>query len=351
MTELPSLSAEQAECCARDRSSGVNIRRGLRGSAPFDRNFQKTVVKRLCLFIVFVALLAAGHVVAAGAAGPTSAVINAVAVENEYADVISQIGGKYVQVQAIMTDPNTDPHTFEASPKAAREFAAAQLVVVSGVGYDDWAGRIISAAHRPNRKVINAQQLLGLPDDTPNPHLWYDPKTMPAVAKAIADALAVLHPAQATYFHANADKFIASLEPWKAAIAAFRANHDGIPIAVTEPVANYMLEAMGFDILTPFSLQKAIMDGNDPSPQDITIQNDQFVGNKVKVFVYNRQVTDTLTQSFLDAARKAGIPVVGVYETMPTPGYTYQSWMLAAVAALEKAVTDRISTDTFLKVH
>ena len=38
------------------------------------------------------------------------------------------------------------------------------------------------------------------------------------------------------------------------------------------------------------------------------------------------------------------MPVVGVYETMPTPGYDYQTWMLAEVNALQKAVADKIST-------
>ena len=306
-------------------------------------------MKQLPVFIALTILLAAGPmgIVAAEAAGP----VRAIGVENEYADVISQIGGKYVQVQAIETDPNTDPHTFEASPKIAKEIAAAQLIVVNGVGYDDWADKIMSASHRPNRKVINVQKLLGLPDDTANPHLWFDPKTMPAVAKAVGDTLAELDPAQAAYFHANAEKFVASLEPWNAAIAAFKAKHDKTPVAVTEPVADYLLQAMGFNILTPFTLEKAIMDGNDPSPQDVTTQNGLLSGNKVQVFAYNQQVTDALTKSFLDASKKAGIPVVGVYETMPAPGYTYQSWMMAEVAALEKAVADKVSTETLQKGH
>jgi zinc/manganese transport system substrate-binding protein len=65
----------------------------------------------------------------------------------------------------------------------------------------------------------------------------------------------------------------------------------------------------------------------------------------VKVFLYNRQVTDTLTQSFISLAQANGIPVVGVYETMPTPGYTYQSWMLAETKALQQAVTSKKSTE------
>jgi zinc/manganese transport system substrate-binding protein len=292
----------------------------------------------------FLALLAL-----ATAAGSTMAasrgVIHAVGVENEYADVISQIGGQYVQVGAIETDPNTDPHTFEVNPKVAAEIAGVDLVVKNGIGYDAWADKIIAAAPFAARKIIDVQHLLGLPDSTPNPHLWYDPKTMPAVAKAVAADLSTLDPAHAAYFRANVTKFDASLKPWLAAIASFNAHHRGTSVAVTEPVADYMLEAVGTDIATPFSLQAAIMNGTDPAPQDVTKQNSLFADHKVKVFVYNQQVTDTLTQSFLALAKKNDIPVVGVYETMPTPGFTYQSWMLAEVRALDSAVTGGISTE------
>jgi zinc/manganese transport system substrate-binding protein len=280
------------------------------------------------------------------AASPAPGVINAIGVENEYADVISQIGGKYVQVTAIETDPNTDPHTFEVNPKVATEISAADLIVKNGIGYDAWADKIIAAAPNDKRKVLDVQHLLGLPDSTPNPHLWYDPRTMPAVAKAIAADLAELNPAQANYFQANVKKFDASLKPWLSAIASFKTSYAKTPIAVTEPVADYMLEAAGTDIATPFSLQAAIMNGTDPSPQDVTTQNALFKDHKVKVFVYNQQVTDSLTQSFLALAKSNGIPVVGVYETMPTPGFNYQSWMLAEVTALRRAVSDKVSTET-----
>jgi zinc/manganese transport system substrate-binding protein len=306
-------------------------------------------MKQLLAPAVLAALLTAGPVNQANA--ETSAMISAVGVENEYADVISQIGGKYVQVTSIESNPNTDPHTFEVSPKVATQIAAAELIVKNGVGYDSWVDKIISAAPKRDRKVVDVQQLLGLPDSTPNPHLWYDPKTMPAVAKAIAADLSALQPSNAKHFQANVAKFESSLQPWTAAIASFRAQYGNTPIAVTEPVANYLLEALGFDIATPFSLQAAIMNGTDPSPQDVTTQNDLLNNHKVKVFAYNQQVTDTLTKSFLDLAKKNGIPVVGVYETMPMPGYKYQSWMMAEVAALRKAVTEKESTETLEAGH
>jgi zinc/manganese transport system substrate-binding protein len=275
---------------------------------------------------------------------PGGQVIAAVGAENQYANVIGQVGGKYVQVTAIESNPNTDPHAFEASPSVAQAVTAAQLVVQNGLGYDSYMNKIEAAAPSPARKVIVAQHLLGLPDSTPNPHLWYSPATMPAVAKAVARDLSGMQPAHAAYFAANLRRFDASLQPWLQAMARFKAAYPGTPVAVTEPVGDYLLQAAGARILTPFTFQADIMNGVDPSPQDVSLMDGLFSGHRVKVFLYNQQVTDSLTQSFLSLARKDGIPVVGVYETMPTPGYDYQSWMLAETRALQQAVTDKIST-------
>jgi zinc/manganese transport system substrate-binding protein len=198
---------------------------------------------------------------------PGGQVIAAVGAENQYANVIGQIGGKYVAVTAIESNPNTDPHTFEASPSVAQAVSAAQLVVQNGIGYDTYMSKIEAAAPSSTRKVIVVQNLLGLPDSTPNPHLWYSPDTMPAVAKAVAKDLSAMQPAHAGYFAANLRKFDASLQPWYRAIAQFKAAHPGTPVAVTEPVGDYMLQAIGAKILTPFTFQADVMNGVDPSPR------------------------------------------------------------------------------------
>jgi zinc/manganese transport system substrate-binding protein len=281
----------------------------------------------------------------AGSGGSGGGKIVAVGAENEYADVITQVGGKYVQVSAIMSNPNTDPHTFEASASVARLVSSAQLVVQNGVGYDGFMNTIENAAPSSARKAIVVQNLLGLPDSTPNPHLWYKPGTMPAVANAIAADLAALQPAHASYFKANARAFISSLAAWNDAMAAFKAKYPNTPVATTEPVADYMLQAVGADNLTPFAFQADIMNGTDPSAQNVAVERSLFTQHKVKVFVYNQQVTDSLTDSFISLAKANGVPVVGVYETMPTPGFNYQSWMVAEVQALQKAVASKISTE------
>jgi zinc/manganese transport system substrate-binding protein len=269
----------------------------------------------------------------------------AVGAENEYANVIGQVGGKYVQVNAILSNPNTDPHTFEASAAVGRLLNEAQLVVQNGVGYDTFMNTIENATPNSSRKVIVVQNLLGLPDGTPNPHLWYQPSTMPAVANAIAADLAAIQPAHASYFKANAAAFINSLSAWDNAIAAFKASYPGTPVATTEPVADYLLQALGADNLTPWAFQAAIMNGTDPSAQDVAAERNLFTRHQVKALVYNQQVTDSLTESFISLAKANGIPVVGVYETMPAPGYDYQSWMRAEVQALRNAITSHTSTE------
>jgi zinc/manganese transport system substrate-binding protein len=161
----------------------------------------------------------------------------------------------------------------------------------------------------------------------------------------MAGELSALQPAHAAYFQANLKKFDSSLTPWLDAIAQFKAKYASTRVATTEPVADYLLQAVGADNLTPFAFQADIMNGVDPPPQDTALEKGFFTRHQVKVFVYNQQVVNALTTSIRETALHAGVPVVGVYETMPTPGYDYQSWMLAEVTALQKAVAGKISTE------
>ncbi len=296
---------------------------------------------------MLVALVCAAPVLSGcGAAGSPASLhgrILAVGAENEYANVISQVGGRYVEAIAIMSDPNTDPHTFEASASVAQTVARARLVVQNGLGYDGFMNKIEAATHTGARRVIEVQQLRHLPSSTPNPHLWYSPRTMPAVARAVAADLSALRPAHAAYFRAHATRFVASLAPWRRALAQFPRRYPGTSVATTEPVGDDMLAAAGIRNLTPFSLQADIMNGTDPAPQAVSLQDRLFSGHRVRAFVYNQQVTDSITRGFLAAAAHAHVPVVGVYETMPH-GYDYQSWMMAELTALERAVGQGTST-------
>jgi zinc/manganese transport system substrate-binding protein len=309
----------------------------------------RTAVSVLAAAALLLAASGCAATSASGSSGSTSGRIVAVGAENQYTSVISQIGGKYVAASSIMSNPSTDPHTFEASAQVAAVVSSASIVVQNGLGYDSFMNKIEAASPSKNRTVIVAQTVLGLPDNTRNPHLWYDPKTMPAVAAAIFAALSKLQPAHAKYFAANLIAFQTAVQKWTTQLAAFNAAHPDTTVAVTEPVADYMLDAAGTKNLTPWSLQAAIMNDTDPAPQDVAIQDALFTNKSVKVFLYNEQVTDAVTANYLKLARANGIPVVGVYETMPVTGFSYQTWMEAELAALEKAVTTGASTERLTK--
>jgi zinc/manganese transport system substrate-binding protein len=270
--------------------------------------------------------------------------VQAVGAENQYANVISQIGGKYVQVIAIMSNPSTDPHTFEVSTSVARSIASAQLVVQNGVGYDQFMNQLESAAPNTSRDVIDVQSLLGLPSDTKNPHLWYDPMAMEETAVRIEKDLSKIDPAHERYFAKRLNTFRISILHLANVVANFRHQFSGTKVATTEPVADYLLSDLGLNDVTPFRFQADVMNGVDPSPEDIALQQSFFTSHKVKVFCYNAQVSSTVTVSLRSLAEKSGVPVVAFYETMPTPGYDYQSWMHAEIAALTRALVSKTST-------
>jgi zinc/manganese transport system substrate-binding protein len=272
-------------------------------------------------------------------------VIQAVGAENEYADVISQIGGQYVSVVGIMSDPNVDPHTYEASTQDAALIAGASLIVENGLGYDDFMDKLEAASPSSSRTVIVAAQVLGDPATTSNPHLWFDPKTMPKVAAAIAQSLETQLPDQTQYFASRLATFDNSLNDWNKDLADVQQGYAGASVAVTEPVADYMLQAAGMNIKTPWGFQAAVMNGTDPSPQDVQTQENLLSQRQVKAFIYNQQAVDDVTTALMKLAKDSNIPIVGVYETMP-PGLTYQTWMEQETNNLLKALKDGVPTET-----
>lgn len=292
---------------------------------------------------LLLAVLATALAACAPAASPTpdaGAAIAVLGTENFYADLLSQIGGSHVKASSLLNDPSADPHEFDASPRAAALVADSKLVVVNGLGYDDFMQKLLAASPRSDRIVIDVQDLLGLAHDV-NAHVWYDPATMPKVADAAAAALARLDPQDASYFETQRATYAASLQPMRDTVAALKAKYGGTPIASTEPVAEHLTDAIGLRVLTPTSFQQAIEAGTDPSPADVAAERDLLTARKVKALLYNSQVTTPLTQSIRDLATRSGIPIVGVAETIPPDFHSYQEWMLGELGELEQALAAR----------
>ncbi len=261
--------------------------------------------------------------------------LRAVGLESQYANIMVQIGGPYVQVSSIESNPNSDPHEFEVSPAVAQQLGGADVILANGLGYDAWADDFLTGS---KATILSAQSLLGLPDATPNPHLWYSPAGMVVVARAVAAAFAARDSAHASVYAANEKQFEAGLRPSMQALALIKQLYAGTRVAVTEPVADELLRAAGLSIVTPFGLEAAVMNGTDPAPQDVTAQEALLNPGGVAILVYNQQVTDSLTQDFLSLAKVNHIPTLGVYELMPPGAGTYQGWMLQTVNELRLAL-------------
>ena len=263
--------------------------------------------------------------------------ITVVAGENVWGNIAQQIGGRYVAVSSIITDPNTDPHIYQSDPRSAAEITNAQLVIENGVGYDDFIDKILATGGNSRRRVLSVEKTLDITGNNPNPHLWYWTARLPEVAAAIASELSQIQPKHAAAFRAGAAKFDASLKPLLATIAEIKAKYAGTPIAYTERVPGYLVQAAGLVLGTPASFSQAIEDGNDPSPQDTAAFDAAITHHSVKVLLYNSQVVDAQTTQIKELTKSAGIPIVGVSETMP-PGSTFQAWQLAQDQALLKAL-------------
>ncbi len=269
---------------------------------------------------------------ASAAANP----INVVAAENFYGDVVTQIGGKNVSVTSILTNPDQDPHLFEVNPSTARDLVDAKIVIVNGADYDPWMEKLLGSTKVSNRKVIIVAHLVHKKAGD-NPHLWYDPATMPALAKSLTLELSATDPAHKSDYEKGLLAFIDSLKPLEAKIAEMKRKYAGLPVAASEPVFGYMAQALGLDMHNE-KFQLAVMNSTEPSVSDITTFENDLKGKKVKAMFYNSQANEPTVQRLVRMAEESKVPVIGVTETAPTDT-TYQAWMLSQLDVLDKALS------------
>ena len=276
-------------------------------------------------------------------AGPTSSAATAapiavVASTNVWGDIAKQIGGDHVNVTSIMSDPNADPHQYEADAKTAAALSKAQFVIENGLGYDDFMDKLLAASPNPNRALLNAADAMKISGKDANPHIWYDIATIPAAATGIADQLGKMDSADAATFTANAKTFTDSLAPLNTAITNIKTKYPGAPVGYTERVPGYLVEAAGLKLATPPSFAQSIEDGNDPSPADNAAMDAALAGKTIKVLLYNGQVTSPATDAVKQLAQKSSVPVVGVTETLPPTDKDFQDWQLRQINDITTAL-------------
>jgi zinc/manganese transport system substrate-binding protein len=264
--------------------------------------------------------------------------IRVVTGENFWGSIASQLGGSRVNVTSIVTDPNADPHEYQASVATARAVATSQYVILNGAGYDTWAQQLLQANPVAGRKVFTVADLLGKREGD-NPHFWYNPRYVREVVAQITKDYQALDPADAGYFSRQESQFLnVALKPYFDRIASIKAHFAGQKVGATESIFVYIAGALGLNLITPPAFMDAVAEGNDPPAASVAQFSEQVQQKQITVLVYNVQTSTDVTNSIKLLATQADIPVVGVSETLQPTDATFQDWQYAQLLTLENAL-------------
>ncbi|TMD73356.1 MAG: ABC transporter substrate-binding protein [Chloroflexi bacterium] len=264
--------------------------------------------------------------------------VRVVAAENFWGSITAQVGGSRVQVTSIIVNPDTDPHSYEATPGDARLIAQAQYVILNGAGYDAWAPKLIGANPVAGRTVLTVADLFGKKEGD-NPHLWYSPAYVDQVIDRIASDLGKIDFANASVFTQQAAQYwTVGLKDYHDTIGAIRQKHAGTKVGATESIFSYLADGTGLDLVTPYSYLNAISEGTDPSAADKAEVESQIASRAIRVFLFNSQNSTPDIQGLVDKATSKRIPVVKMTETLTPAGATFQDWQTAQLKDLLQAL-------------
>lgn len=263
-----------------------------------------------------------------------------VASTDVWGSVAQAVAGDDARVASIITSGSADPHSYEASPANAAAIADATIVVFNGGGYDPWVQAVLD--NHPDVPAVDAYSLhdaAGEPQPA-NEHVFYDVNTAKAVATELADRLSETDPAHATDYRSRAEEFGRRADKVRSAEKDLAVQFPGAAVVATEPVAHYLLRAAGLVDKTPAGFTSAVEQDSDPAPVDVAAMLDLITGRRVEVVIFNDQTVTEATKRVRDTARSAGVPVVGVTETLPA-GSDYLTWQNDTVNRLAVALRER----------
>lgn len=264
--------------------------------------------------------------------------VEVVAAENYWGSIAAQVGGSHVHVTSIIVDPNADPHSYEPTTVNARAIADAQYVIFNGAGYDTWMDKLLQANPASGRKVLNIGDFNGKHEGD-NPHMWYNPDYVTAIANKIRSDLKVMDPGDAAAFDQSAQAFLTTgLKQYHDLIAAIKAKYSGTTVGATESIFSYLAPALGLNLITPYSYLKAVSEGTDISAADEATVEQQIAQKQIKVLIYNSQNTPNNIQALINKARANTIPIATITETMVPPTATFQEWQSTQLQGIQTAL-------------
>jgi zinc/manganese transport system substrate-binding protein len=294
--------------------------------------------------IALVLAAAAAAACSAGGCGSQSATatgsgkLQVVAAENFWGSIAAQLGGERAQVQSIIVNPATDPHSYEPTGQDARTMAGAQMAIVNGIGYDEWAPKLLDANPASGRIVLSVGDTLGLKEGD-NPHQWYSPSSVHAIVGAIVADYDRLEPRNASYFAQRERNFeTVGLARYDQLRAEIRSRYAGVPVGYSESIFQPLGEDLGLELETPYSFAKAIAEGTEVTAQDKLTVDSQAERHQVEVWVFNSQNVTPDVQRVNEIARAQHIPIATISETLSPASDTFQQWQVAELERLEQAL-------------
>jgi zinc/manganese transport system substrate-binding protein len=296
-------------------------------------------VKRLvALILVASGLVALAGCGSQGSASSGSGKLQVVAAENFWGSIAARLGGERVAVRSIIVNPDTDPHSYEPTAADARTMAGAQMAIVNGIGYDEWASHLLAANPSSGRVVLDVGSLLGLKQGD-NAHQWYSPDHVHAVIEEIVADYDKLRPAEASYFAQQKTAFeTRGLARYDALIKQIRARYAGVPVGYSESIFRPLGEDLGLKLLTPYSFSEAVAEGTEVTAQDKQTVDEQAEDRKVKVWVFNSQNVTPDVQRVNELAKAKGIPIAKVTETLSPASDSFEQWQVAELERIEQAL-------------
>src|SRR5437588_1258103 len=301
------------------------------------RDFPRALVGAFLLLLLPLLTLAACCPIGLARSSGGGAV-QVVAAENFWRSIAAQVGGRHVHVTSIIVEPNADPHSYEPTAADGRTVADAQYVIINGAGYDPWADKLLQANPVSGRKELNVGDFNGKHEGD-NPHMWYNPDYVTAVANKIRDDLKALDPTDAAAFDQSAQAFLTTgLAHYHDLIAAIKAKYSGVPVGATESIFSYLAPALGLNLVTPYSYLKAVSEGQDISAADQATVEQQINQKQIKVLIYNSQNTPNNIQALINRAMANHIPVATITETLTPATASFQDWQSAQLQGIQTAL-------------
>jgi len=311
-------------------------------------------------------LLAVGLVACAPSQPSHNDKIKIVASTSVWGSIAAAIGGDKVQVTSLVHNPNQDPHSFEASVRDQAAVNNADLVLVTGNGYDSFMTPLIAASNQPASHIIKlaagektVKTANGIKVD--DPHVWYDLALVGKIATTIETKLETLAPSEASTFKASSSKFqtgLAKLQERQFKVGHIKrrcypqANPDNslceqqnlTPIFQPEAVGLRLIADFAIDY-TPKQVRLAAQNETDISLQQMAVSKSIFDGTALdskgysllplRWLVLNAQQSTAQTLQFVSWAKNGYTKVVTFSETLPA-GETYLTWMAANLKQLEQ---------------